>query len=213
MHLDKLKFVICFLVYAVTFLNLFSGHAQTLMEIKPSKPCTTKMRERDKLEIKEITITDQELLKQIGILIEEEQKDSVFRRRGYISVSYANLSYKEEHVIRSYILNPEYKSIDNLEIEYNFPLFYSFVNNKLVTLVNRPIFDSICYQIKTKSKKAFQRIVEPYLEKPIWIKMPNSNGKGTSRAKFRPNDLFQLHGGKTLYILADGRVIIKKNIM
>lgn len=212
MRLDKLKFVIYFLISAATFLNIFSAFAQTLIEIVPSKPCTTKMREKDKLEINEIIITDKELLKQIGILIEEKQKDSVFRRRGYISVLYANLSYNEEHVIRSYIIKPEYKSVDNLEIEYNFPLFYSFVNNKLVTLVNRPIFDSICYQIKTKSKKAFQKIVEPYLEKAIWIKMPNSNGKGTSRARFRPNDLLQIHGSKTLYILADGRAIIENTM-
>lgn len=212
MRPDNLRFLIYFLINALTFLNIFSGYAQTLTEIKPSKPCTNKMLERDKLEIKEITITDQELLKQIGILIEEKQKDSIFRRRGYISVSYANLSYNKEHIIRSFILKPEYKSVDNLEIEYNFPLFYSFVNNKLVTLNNWPIFDSICYQIKTKSKKAFQKIVEPYLEKSIWIKMPNGHGKGTSRAKFRPNDLLQIHGSKALYILADGKVIIENTM-
>ncbi|SKB64363.1 hypothetical protein SAMN05661099_2015 [Daejeonella lutea] len=75
------------------------------------------------------------------------------------------------------------------------------------------IYESICYQVKTKSKKAFQKIVEPYLEKKTWMEMPNAAVGGTSKVKVRPNELFQLHGSKTLYILSDGRSIVEENRM
>lgn len=184
--------------------------SQTPVEIIPTPPCTIPIAEKDKLEIQQITLTDQELIKQIGVMIGEKQADSVFRRRGYISVSYVNRAYPNEQVVRAYNIAPEYLSADEMTNEYRFPLFYSYMNNKLVTIRNTPIYESICYQIKTKSKKAFQKILEPYLEKKIRIDMPNSSGTGTVKVKLR-EDFIQIHGGKTLYILADGRSIVEQN--
>src|SRR6476660_7906682 len=63
-------------------LNSFEAFPQTAVEITPTPPCTIPIAEKDKLEIQKITLSDQELIKQIGIMLEEKQADSVFQRRG-----------------------------------------------------------------------------------------------------------------------------------
>lgn len=182
------------------------------VEIRVEPACTTPLSEKGKLTIKRVTLTDEKLIAQIKEIINEKQNDSVFLKRGYIRVSYVHHGYKNEAVVRAYSIKPEYQHADDVSNDRLYPIYYTYVNGRLVSIYDTGIEDSICYQIGTKSKKEYRRLLEPYLSKAIWIELPKSDGSGTKKAKFRPNSLIQIHGGRTLYIFDDGTSIVEKNI-
>lgn len=68
--------------------------------------------------------------------------------------------------------------------------------------------ESFCYQLSDKSKKSFQKKLEPFLVKPMRVKLTNSEGKKTVGKNFRPQETYQLHGGKTIYIIRDKLPVI-----
>lgn len=193
-----------------SFLMTEIGFSQGV-QIRVEAACTTPLSEKEKLTIKRVTLTDEKLIAQIKEIINEKQNDSVFLKRGYIRVSYVHHGYKNEAVVRAYRIKPEYQHADDVTNDRLFPIYYTYVENRLVSIYDTGIQNSICYQITNKSKKEYQRLLEPYLSKAIWIELPMSDGSGTKKAKFRPNSLIQIHGGRTLYIFEDGTSIVEKN--
>jgi hypothetical protein len=197
-------------VFAVSSLLMTEIGFSQAVQIRVEAACTTPLSEKEKLTIKRITLTDEKLITQIKEIIHEKQNDSVFLKRGYIRVDYVHYGYKNEAVVRAYNIKPEYQHADDVTNDRLFPIYYTYVENRLVTIYDSGIQNSICYQIATKSKMRYQRILEPYLSKAIWIELPKSDGSGTKKAKFRPNSLIQIHGGRTLYIFDDGTSTVEK---
>lgn len=182
------------------------------IEIHAEVACTSPLSEKEKLTIKRVTLTDEKLIDQIKEIINEKQNDSVFLKRGYIRVDYVHHGYKNEAVLRSYSIKPEYQHADDVTNERLFPIYYTYVNDRLVSIYDTGIQNSICYQIATKSKMRYQKLLKPYLSKAIWVELPDSDGSGTKRAKFRPNSLIQIHEGRTLFIFDDGTSRVERNI-
>lgn len=197
-------------VFAISSLLMTEIGFSQAVQIRVEAACTTPLSEKEKLTIKMVTLTDEKLITQIKEIINEKQNDSGFLKRGYIRVNYVHHGYKNEAVLRAYNIKPEYQHADDVTNDRLFPIYYTYVENRLVTIYDSGIQNSICYQIATKSKMRYQRILEPYLSKAIWIELPKSDGSGTKKAKFRPNSLIQIHGGRTLYILDDGTSIVEK---
>jgi hypothetical protein len=186
------------------------GFSQSV-EIRVDAACTTPLSEKEKISIKRVMLTDEKLIAQIKDIISENQNDTVFLKRGYIRVDYVHHGYKNEAVVRAYRIKPEYQHADDVTNDRLYPIYYTYVNNRLVSIYDTGIQNSICYQIANKSKMRYQRLLEPYLSKAIWIELPKSDGSGTKKAKFRPNSLIQIHGGRTLYIFDDGTSTVEKN--
>ena len=207
MWINKLR-IFVFAVYSLLMTEL--GFSQGV-QIRVEAACTNPLSEKEKLTIKRVTLTDEKLIAQIKEIINEKNDDSVFLKRGYIRVDYVHHGYKNEAVVRAYNIKPEYQHADDVTNDRLYPIYYTYVNGRLVSIYDTGIEDSICYQIATKSKMRYQRILEPYLSKAIWIELPKSDGSGTKKAKFRPNSLIQIHGGQTLYIFDDGTSTVERN--
>ncbi len=207
MWINKLSI---FVLVIYSFLISEFGFSQGV-EIRAEAECTTPLSEKEKLTIKRVRLTDEKLIAQIKEIINEKQNDSVFLTRGYIRVDYVHHGYKKEAVVRAYSIKPEYQHADDVTNDRLFPIYYTYVENRLVSIYDTGIQNSICYQIATTSKMRYQRVLEPYLSKVIWIELPKSDGSGTKKAKFRPNSLIQIHGGRTLYIFDDGTFTVEKN--
>lgn len=186
------------------------GFAQAV-EIRMDTVCHALLSEKEKISIKKVTLTDEKLIDQIKDIISENRNDTVFSKRGYIRVDYVHHGYKNGAVIRAYHIKPEYQHADDVTNDRLFPVYYTYVNNRLVSIYDTGIQNSICYQIAAKSKMRYQRLLEPYLSKAKWVELPKLDGSGTKKAKFRPNSLIQIHGGRTLYIFDDGTFTVEKN--
>jgi hypothetical protein len=71
-----------------------------------------------------------------------------------------------------------------------------FVNFK--TLEN-----TVCLKYTKKSKLTFQKKLEPFLAERVKMKFPDKDGKLRTVNNFRPDEMIQIHGGKTIYIFQD----------
>ncbi len=182
--------------------------------VKANNECDKKYQ----TDIKEILITDSILLEQLIFYINERNNDtSLFSTgRGYVTIFMKGSSSLDgKKVRRSYSINVNYHSFDNLKNDFIFPNYYTKIQDRIVIIYDSSFRETFCLEFTSNTKKNFQRIVEPFLppfsEKRFKIR--DKNGKIVKGPKFRPDDSFQLHGSRTLYIFEDDDIepIIIKN--
>lgn len=164
------------------------------------------------IRIQEIVLKDSVLIQQIEKLIQDEinnkeDKHEFFKRGlGYINLSLLN--YTDKGVLRKYYISPKMVSLRKNDSDSKYPLFYSYVGNRLVLIDINAFENSMIYQITESSKRRFRKKLEPYLEKTQNITARDSSGNIKIRDKHFRADYFWMHSGRYIYIYQDKPPVI-----
>ena len=119
---------------------------------------------KDTIDIKFVQLTDTALVAQIkSYIIKTQLQDSNFVSKGYIELMVSNHISPDKSEARSYYVKKTYSGFDNVENDHRFPLYYSYVNEKLVVVRLLDCSSRIAVSIPHDIKQQFQKTVEPYL--------------------------------------------------
>lgn len=164
------------------------------------------------LKIQEIKLTNSVLENEIINFIDiRKQEYPKFKDIGYIKVTldyYKNNSNQKE---LSYIfsIKDQYTLLKN---NSNYPLFFTYINNKIVLLYTNKFNDNNEVKISKRSKKRLARKIKQNLGKTERLVAFNSKGEKVIDDKdFNPNESFNIHGGIKLKIYTDNSIEIIKN--
>lgn len=161
------------------------------------------------LKIQQTEIGDTLLKSQIEKYIQAQTFiDTTFKVRGYIEVFISNKEYKGLKTQVSYRIIKDFLNFDDLNNDLRFPLFYSWVKNRIVLFYSDEIRNTLNLKYSTDSKRAFQKIIEPFLfpGEDVYLTIDGVTKKGTN---FRPNEIFMFGGPSVrIYKLYDNSVII-----
>jgi hypothetical protein len=158
----------------VSNLNGQSGQ-ETTDSARPSK---------GKLTITKITLNDSTLINSISRFIKfVKQNNSDFNKWGYIELVLLGKSCENlpdsigcKSVVRSFYYNVNASRIRPNDLENKYPLFYSYVANRLVLVYIEGFRNVSEYSFTAKDKKRFRKLVDQYLEKPLKITAYDEKG-------------------------------------
>lgn len=134
----------------------------------------------------EIELRDTFLVSQIGFLIKNESiNNPIFNKAGYINVQVNLLSRGD--TLQSYFINTNYN--DKIASNGNmiYPHFYTILFGRLICIYFEGLRDIIKVEFYPKSNKVFRKVLQKSL--------PNES---------KLNQLFKMHGGKTIYVFRNG---------
>ena len=134
-------------------------------------------------------------------------EDSLFKRKGYIEVTSVHTSQKP-NVARSYHINKNFASFDNMANDKRFPMFYSSLSNKMILFINYDLFETFDVKFTKKSKLKFRRELEPYLFEAQTIVFTDKENRKQKFENFRPDEVFHAGGGMNVYIMNDGKIVV-----
>lgn len=156
------------------------------------------------LKIQEIDFKDSILFREVKKFIQSEiVKEKEFKVVGYVTIW--TILNNSNDIIRKYHINKNYVNFDDLNNDSQFPLFYSYVDSKLI-LVKGDIENLVNKKFSIRSKKHFQRVIEPFLYKVKLIQAPSVDGKSRKKMPYREGERIQLHGGIDVSIFINGKV-------
>jgi len=157
-----------------------------------------------KLKIQKIDFKDSILFREVKKFIQSEiVKEKEFKVVGYVTIW--TILNNSNDIIRKYHINKNYVNFDDLNNDSQFPLFYSYVDSKLI-LVKGDIENLVNKKFSIRSKKHFQRVIEPFLYKVKLIQAPSVDGKSRKKMPYREGERIQLHGGIDVSIFINGKV-------
>lgn len=160
----------------------------------------------NRVDITRVEIKDTVLIKYLEQFIKKQlHEDSLFRKRGYIQV-FSTHAGRNPNVVRSYHINKNYISFDNMDNDRQFPIFYSFLLNRMIVFINYDLMDIFNIEFTKKSKVKFRKDIEPYLFDSKTILFPDEKNKKHKVKNFRPGEVFHFGGGMNVYIMNDGKV-------
>lgn len=158
--------------------------------------------------IKEIELTSNILKNQITSFIKDKKNNnSKFKELGYVVVNldYYNNRANKPELSLIYTIKDQYVS---LKENSQFPLFYTYIENKIVLLYIDNYHNYI--NLSTKSKKRLSNKINKTLGKREKIRGYNSEGEKIIEDKyFYPNESFNIHGGIELKIFANDSISVK----
>ncbi|MFC4209714.1 hypothetical protein ACFOWA_00890 [Pedobacter lithocola] len=155
------------------------------------------------LQIQRVDLKDSILIQEIKKFIQSEiVKEKGFKVVGYITISKIRNSAND--IIKRYHINKNYVNFDELKNDSQFP-FYSYVDSKII-LLKGEIESFVDKKFSNRSKKHFQRIIEPFLYKVKLMQAPSIDGKSKKKTPHREGERIQLHGGIDVSIFINGRV-------
>ena len=139
-----------------------------------------------------------------NFIISIKKKNIDFERFGYISLR--QIYFNEEATnndlrYKYFISNQNYRPINNL------PSFYTYVNNKLVLIYQNSLITENTPYSRKKQRK-IDRLVKPFLNKIIHLKIRDEKGKLIINDKYFRDESINV-GGIFLSIYANGKVIVK----
>lgn len=162
---------------------------------------------RPPLKIQEIVLKDSVLIQQIERLIQDEinneEDEYEFFKSGLGYINLHVLNYSDRDVIRKYVIYPGMTAYRKSSSDELYPLFYSFVANRMVLIYIDPLYRFANFRFTQSSKRQFRKKLEPYLEKPQNITARDSDGNIVIRDKHFRIDWFRLHSGRYIYIFHD----------
>lgn len=161
-----------------------------------------------RIDITKLEIKDSLLITQLKKFITQSEENSLFKTKGYVQVFLTNTSHKP-NVVRSYHINKNYVSFDDMDNDKQFPLFYSLLSDRVVLFMYYDFGDIFKLKFTKKSKSKFRKDLEPYLFKYQTVILPNENNKMTKAKNFRPDEVIQHGGGIDVYIMNDGSVVVE----
>jgi len=153
--------------------------------------------------ITQVRLEDKTLEDSIYAFIKNEsENDSLFNKSGYILLLFDHYNYTNptKKIIYSCFYNKSYDAFDDINDDAAFPLFYTYINNRIVIIKDLPVASSINYSITKKSKRKFIKRLTPFLTKASTITI-----KGQKVKNFR-FPIVVIHGGKRFFKLSDGSV-------
>lgn len=162
-----------------------------------------------RIDITKLEIRDSVLITQLKKFIKtQSEEDSLFKKKGYVQVFLTNIPHKP-NVVRSYHINKNYISFDDMDNDKQFPLFYSLLSNRVVLFMYYDLSDIFKLRFTRKSKSKFRKDLEPYLFKSRTVMLPNEYNKMTKARNFRPDEVIHAGGGIDVYIMNDGSIIVE----
>ncbi|WP_438973552.1 hypothetical protein [Polaribacter sp.] len=137
-------------------------------------------------------------------IISKENDSSEFKRIGYIALRQI---YLNEEAI-----NNDLKSKFDITDQYyrptnDLPSFYTYIEERLVLIYDHSVISKNTPYSKKKQRK-INRLVKPYLNKTIRLKIRDDNGKLIVKDRHFRDEKITLHGGILLSIYENGKVII-----
>lgn len=195
------------LLYLLFFAGLFVskiGFAQHhAVEMHPGK----------NIDIARIKIKDTVLIKYLTQFIDEQLKESsLFTKKGYIEVFPIHANRKP-NVARGYHINKNYVNYDDMANDKQFPMFYSFLSNKMILFIDFDLFDTFDIKYSKKSKVKFRKELEPYLFEAQTIVVADEENRKQTFKNFRENEVFQFGGGINVYIMNDGKIVVDDKLV
>lgn len=161
------------------------------------------------LKIQEIKFANSILQKEIINFIDKRKKEyPKFKDIGYIKVTlnYYKDNAKQKELSYIYSFKDQYITLNN---NSNYPLFFTYINNKIVLLYTNKFNDDNKINLSKKSKKKLAKKIKKSLGKTERLVVFNSKGEKIIDDKnFNPNESFNIHGGVELKIYADNSVKI-----
>ena len=162
-----------------------------------------------RIDITKLEIKDSVLITQLKKFIQtQSEENSLFKKKGYVQV-FLTITHRKPNVVRSYHINKNYVSFDDMDNDQQFPLFYSLLSNRVVLFMYYDLSDIFNLKFTKKSKSKFQKDLEPYLFKSQTVMLPNEYNKMTKAKNFRPDEVIQHGGGIYVYIMNDGSVVVE----
>ena len=162
--------------------------------------------------IDKIEISDTILSKTISDFIFKKKKSyPEFEEKGYIEVE---LRYFNDKAINNE-LHFEYKIKDQYYRKRMttspklFPIFYCYINRKLILFYDGALANYFEYDFTKKSKRKLIKKMKPFLGKPHHIIAKDENGNIIVNDKNFVDESFNIHGGITLSIYRNGRIKIE----
>ncbi len=160
--------------------------------------------------IEKIQLSDTILVKTIkDYIIKKKQNYDKFNKLGYIEVEmlYFNRKAINNKLKLKYNIVDQYYRPDGKKQKT--PRYYCYIESKLVLLYD---ISSQFYLKSTYSKKnqrKLNRLIKPFFEKPIHIKIKDKNGEIIINDKNFVDESYNIHGGITLSIFNNGKFEIE----
>ena len=160
----------------------------------------------------QIKLTDSLLKKELFSFIDSvENTNDEFRQYGYIEVSllYMNNEAINKDLKLKYRIKDQYYSLNK---NSNFPLYYTYVKDRLILLYNLLPNNLSNPKLNEKTKRKWIKKINKTLRKPEHVIAKDSSGNVIINDKNFIDDSFNIHGGETLYIYNNGKVKTEKNM-
>ncbi len=196
---------------SLLYLLLFAGFFVSKSGFAQHHP--VEMNSGKNIDIARIKIKDTILIMYLTQFIDKQLKeDSLFLKKGYIQVFPIHASQKP-NVARSYYIKKNYVNFDNMANDKKFPMFYSFLSNKMILFIDYDLFDTFDIKYSKKSKIKFRKELEPYLFEAQTIVFRDKENIKQTFKNFRENEVFQFGGGINLYIMNDGKIVVDDKLV
>jgi hypothetical protein len=164
------------------------------------------------LKIQETTLTHHTLKNEIANFINKKKQEyPKFKNVGYVTVllEYYNKNATQKEVSYIFSIKDQYIS---LKENSNYPLFFTFINNKIVLLYTNTAANNNKVKLSKRSKKRLAKKIKKSLGTTERLIVLNPRGKKIiDDNHFNPHESFNIHGGITLKIYTDNRIEIIKN--
>lgn len=195
------------LLYLLLFAGLF------VSKIGVAQHHAVEMNSGKNIDIATIKIKDTILIKYLIQFIDKQLKeDSLFTKKGYIEVFPIHANRKP-NVARGYYIKKNYVNFDDMANDKQFPMFYSFLSNKMILFIDYDLFDTFDIKYSKKSKVKFRKEIEPYLFEAQTIVFRDKENVKQTFKNFRENEVFQFGGGINLYIMNDGKIVVDDKLV
>lgn len=138
-------------------------------------------------------------------IVSQKEVYPKFEKEGYIQLrqTYFNKYARQDSLKFQYDISDQYYRPTN-----NLPGFYTYIEGKLVLIFDNSL-TSINFLNSKKRQRKINRLVKPYLSKTIHLKIKDDSGKVIINDKHFRDESITIHGGVTLSIYENGKVIIK----
>lgn len=160
--------------------------------------------------IQEIKLSDEILVETINkFIVERETKNPEFLNLGYIEVKliyYNRDAIGNDFNIKYQIKDQYFKPNSKKDI---LPKYYLYLKDKLVLIYNLTEEKLTMLNYKWKYQKKLDRIIKPFLKKPVHIKAKDKDGNVIINDKKFIDEKFNIHSGIVLSIRNDNSFIIE----
>ncbi|GGG33959.1 hypothetical protein GCM10011344_38440 [Dokdonia pacifica] len=162
------------------------------------------------IDINEVNLQGTTLHKAIIQFINEtKNKKTFFNENGYIQLrlTYKNNSAKSDEIMSIYRLVDNYHRYDNLDKDHLFPLFYTYVETKLILIysdLNIPL------KFSEKSKKLIGNLVLETFPKKNPLYVEDAQGNVIIDDKNFVEEVFNINGGVNLIVYGNNSFKFEK---
>ncbi|MET4083324.1 hypothetical protein ABIB40_003293 [Pedobacter sp. UYP30] len=147
--------------------------------------------------ITEVTLKDTALVDALYSYIARQTKnDTLFNRKGYIWLVVNYRPTPDRKVLSKCFFDKRFTNFD--DDDARFPIFYTYINGRMVIIENSRLSTAIDLKISKKSKRHFRKLIEPFL----FAKETDFLEGHKIMARF--GEVMIIDGGNIFYKMEDG---------